>query len=219
MGAGLSAALFGGLGGARRAAAGEELSSAPPPTVPGAPAPALPSPPEGGGAAEPGALPEGAGAAEPRAPPAPGAAAEVPPGPAPPAAAEAPRNGPDEQEKSEQPLFSLERFRENLEALRAEEADAERKVGDVVQEERGLFKKGKGRIRELQDMREQLAETELKLMQQQVELDRSEQSVEVLLEELELERKLRGLLTKEKEKAVEEASLALGLCSQGTLLP
>ena len=125
----------------------------------------------------------------------------------------------DEQEKSEQPLFSLERFRENLEALRAEEADAERKVGDVVQEERGLFKKGKGRIRELQDMREQLAETELKLMQQQVELDRSEQSVEVLLEELELERKLRGLLTKEKEKAVEEASLALGLCSQGTLLP
>ena len=37
---------------------------------------------------------------------------------------------------------------------------------------------------ELVVMREQLAETELKLMQQQVELDRSEQSVEVLLEEL-----------------------------------
>ena len=101
--------------------------------------------------------------------------------------------------------------------MRAEEEDAERKFRDVEQKERKVFKKG--RIRELQDMREQLAETELKLLQQQVELERSEQSVEVLLEELELERKLRGLLTKEKEKAVEEASLALGLCSQGTLLP
>jgi hypothetical protein len=38
--------------------------------------------------------------------------------------------------------------------------------------------------------------------------------------QLELERKLRALLTKDKEKAQEEAALALGLCGTGgTMLP
>lgn len=37
--------------------------------------------------------------------------------------------------------------------------------------------------------------------------------------QLELERKLRALLTKEKEKAEEEAALAMGLCTGGAMLP
>ena len=36
--------------------------------------------------------------------------------------------------------------------------------------------------------------------------------------QLELERKIRGLLTKEKEKAEEQAALAMGLCTGGSML-
>eukprot|EP00983_Pelagomonas_calceolata_P113889 1160033-Pelagomonas_calceolata.AAC.11 len=36
---------------------------------------------------------------------------------------------------------------------------------------------------------------------------------------LDLERKLRALLTKEKEKAEEEAALAMGLCTGSAMLP
>jgi len=36
---------------------------------------------------------------------------------------------------------------------------------------------------------------------------------------LELERKLRALLSKEKEKAEEQAALASGLCVGGSMLP
>lgn len=35
--------------------------------------------------------------------------------------------------------------------------------------------------------------------------------------QLDLERKLRTLLTKEKEKAEEEAALAMGLCTGGSI--
>ena len=37
--------------------------------------------------------------------------------------------------------------------------------------------------------------------------------------QLELERKIRTLLSKEKEKAEEEAALAMGLCTGGAMLP
>lgn len=37
--------------------------------------------------------------------------------------------------------------------------------------------------------------------------------------QLDLERKLRALLTKEKERAEEEAALAMGLCTGGAILP
>ncbi len=37
--------------------------------------------------------------------------------------------------------------------------------------------------------------------------------------QLDLERKLRALLTREKEKAEEEAALAMGLCTGGSMLP
>ena len=37
--------------------------------------------------------------------------------------------------------------------------------------------------------------------------------------QLEIEQKLRALLTKEKEKAEEEAALAMGLCTGGAMLP
>lgn len=37
--------------------------------------------------------------------------------------------------------------------------------------------------------------------------------------QLEIEKKLRTLLTKEKEKAEEEAALAMGLCTGSSMLP
>ncbi len=37
--------------------------------------------------------------------------------------------------------------------------------------------------------------------------------------QLDLERKLRALLSKEKEKAEEQAALATGLCVGGSILP
>ena len=37
--------------------------------------------------------------------------------------------------------------------------------------------------------------------------------------QLEVERKLRALLTKEKERAEEESALAMGLCTGGMMLP
>ena len=40
-----------------------------------------------------------------------------------------------------------------------------------------------------------------------------------MLLQLAIEQKLRGLLTKEKEKAEEEAALAMGLCTGGSMLP
>lgn len=36
--------------------------------------------------------------------------------------------------------------------------------------------------------------------------------------QLDIERKLRALLSKEKEKAEEEAALAMGLCTGGSML-
>ncbi len=37
--------------------------------------------------------------------------------------------------------------------------------------------------------------------------------------QIELEKRLRTLLTKEKEKAEEQAALAIGLCTGGSMLP
>jgi hypothetical protein len=51
------------------------------------------------------------------------------------------------------------------------------------------------------------------------ELLEKEQTLLVLREELEVERKLRALVTKEKEKAEEEAALAQALCTGGSMLP
>ncbi|GMH35177.1 hypothetical protein BSKO_03045 [Bryopsis sp. KO-2023] len=77
----------------------------------------------------------------------------------------------------------------------------------------------RGRIRELEETRAELAEKQITLLLKEKELLEKEQTLRVLREELELERKLRALLTKEKEKAEEEAALAMGLCSGANLLP
>ncbi|MEW5304382.1 MAG: hypothetical protein WDW36_006993 [Sanguina aurantia] len=91
----------------------------------------------------------------------------------------------------------------------------------LLQQEEGRRRKskGKGRLRELEEIRFELAEKELALLQKQVELLEKDQTLAVLKEELELERKLRALLTKEKDRAEEEAALATGLCTGGAMLP
>jgi len=88
------------------------------------------------------------------------------------------------------------------------------------QEERKKGKKGKGRIRELQEIRAELAEKELVLVEKEQDLLEKDQTVMVLREELEIERKLRALLSKQVKKAEEEAALAMGLCGVGgAMLP
>lgn len=87
------------------------------------------------------------------------------------------------------------------------------------QEPRKTGRRSKGRIRELQEAREELAEKQLILLEKERELLKDEQTVMVLQQELEIERKLRALLTKEKEKAEEQAALAMGLCTGGAMLP
>ena len=74
-------------------------------------------------------------------------------------------------------------------------------------------------MRELQELRSSLREKEFALLQKQQELEEKEQTMIVLQEQLSLEKKLRDILIEEKEKAIEEAKLAAGLCSQGGMMP
>lgn len=90
---------------------------------------------------------------------------------------------------------------------------------EIEDEKRTARKRKKGRLRELEEIRAELAEKELILLQKEQELLDKDQTLLVLKEELELERKLRALLTKEKERAEEEAALAMGLCTGGAILP
>lgn len=79
-------------------------------------------------------------------------------------------------------------------------------------EQRTKVSKKRGRIRELEEIKAQLAQKELELMSKENALLEKEQSMLVLRQELEIERNLRALITKEKEQAEEEAALAMGLC-------
>ncbi|KAG7672529.1 hypothetical protein NADE_001651 [Nannochloris sp. 'desiccata'] len=98
--------------------------------------------------------------------------------------------------------------------------EAAKKLSAEQEERKRGRKKGKGRIRELQEIRAELAEKELVLLEKQQELLEKEQTVMVLREELEIERKLRALLSKQVKKAEEEAALAMGLCGVGgSMLP
>ena len=80
-------------------------------------------------------------------------------------------------------------------------------------------RQGKGRIRELEELKAELAEKEVELLEKEKELLQQEQTLKVLQEELEIERKIRALVTKQKEEAEEEAALAMGLCVGGSMLP
>jgi len=68
-------------------------------------------------------------------------------------------------------------------------------------------------------LRSTLKEKEFALMQKQQELEEKEQTMIVMKEQLGLEKKIRDILIEEKEKAIEEAKLAAGLCSQGGMMP
>lgn len=77
----------------------------------------------------------------------------------------------------------------------------------------------RGRIKELEDIKAQLAVKELELLSKENALFEKEQSISVLRQELEIERKLRDLIIKEKEDAEEEALLSKSLCTGSTMLP
>ncbi|KAF5840247.1 hypothetical protein DUNSADRAFT_17350 [Dunaliella salina] len=95
-----------------------------------------------------------------------------------------------------------------------------RQLLDAEEEKRKQRRRQKkGRIRELEEARALIAENQLILLGKEAELLQKEQTLDVLKEQLDLERKLRALLTKEKEKAEEEAALAMGLCTGSAMLP
>lgn len=79
--------------------------------------------------------------------------------------------------------------------------------------------KRKNKLQELQEIRSSLNRKQVEILQKQQELLEKDQTVAVLTQELELERNLRELLIREKEKAEEQAKLALGLCGMNYLLP
>eukprot|EP00873_Tetraselmis_striata_P035981 jgi/Tetstr1/456245/TSEL_043006.t1 len=79
--------------------------------------------------------------------------------------------------------------------------------------------KRRNKLQELQEVRGSLRRKQVEILEKQEELLEKDQTVQVLQMELELERNLRELLIKEKEKAEEQAKLALGLCGQSYLLP
>ncbi|KAG2491139.1 hypothetical protein HYH03_010581 [Edaphochlamys debaryana] len=97
--------------------------------------------------------------------------------------------------------------------------EAVRRLMLEEEERRKRRKKSQGRLRELEEIRIELAEKELALLEKEKALLAKEQTLAVLTEELEVERKLRALLTKEKERAEEEAALAMGLCMGGFSMP
>lgn len=90
--------------------------------------------------------------------------------------------------------------------------------GLEVQQETKSSKR-KGRIRELEEIKAELAKKELELLSKENALLEKEQNMLVLRQELEIEKNLRALITKEKEQAEEEAALAMGLCTGSTMLP
>ncbi|EFJ53017.1 hypothetical protein VOLCADRAFT_115610 [Volvox carteri f. nagariensis] len=97
--------------------------------------------------------------------------------------------------------------------------EAARRLLLEEEERRRRRKKSQGRLKELEEIRMELAEKELALLEKEKALLAKEQTLAVLTEELEVERKLRALLTKEKERAEEEGALAMGLCMGGFSLP
>lgn len=74
--------------------------------------------------------------------------------------------------------------------------------------------RGKGRLKELQGLREELLAKEYELQSKANELQKSDQTVQVLQQELELKNKLYELVKSERDRAIEEAKLASGLCAQ-----
>lgn len=72
----------------------------------------------------------------------------------------------------------------------------------------------RGKMRQLQDLQQELQIKQLELEGASSELLKSEQTVQVLQQELELSRKLSEILKTERDKAIEEARLASGLCAQ-----
>eukprot|EP01025_Chloroclados_australasicus_P030718 TRINITY_DN30907_c0_g1_i1.p1 TRINITY_DN30907_c0_g1~~TRINITY_DN30907_c0_g1_i1.p1 ORF type:complete len:264 (-),score=23.79 TRINITY_DN30907_c0_g1_i1:164-892(-) len=74
------------------------------------------------------------------------------------------------------------------------------------------------KLKELEEARQQLYKKEMDLLQREAELDREEQSADVLRRELEVERALRRLYEKSNSQADEIIALAGALCG-GAMIP
>lgn len=80
--------------------------------------------------------------------------------------------------------------------------------------------KGRGRLKELESLKTELAEKEIGVQEKEIEMLKRDQTLAVLQEELELAKKLNSLLKKDRDRAIEEAKLSIGLCAQaGGFMP
>lgn len=84
-------------------------------------------------------------------------------------------------------------------------------------------KKRQSRMQELQEARAELQAKEQELRRKSSELQElsseKNQTIAILRDELDIERTLRSLLERDKEKAEEIAALAMNLCSGVTIPP
>ena len=103
--------------------------------------------------------------------------------------------------------------------MRSDATTNSNQVKGLEEQQETKSSKRKGRIRELEEIKAELAKKELELLSKENALLEKEQSMLVLRQELEIEKNLRALITKEKEQAEEEAALAMGLCTGSTMLP
>jgi|TARA_B110000977_G_scaffold146877_1_gene186208 hypothetical protein len=87
-------------------------------------------------------------------------------------------------------------------------------VGGEKQQKESRGERTAGRLKELNELRVELDLKELEVRQKTQELLRTEQTGAVLQEELELARRLNGILKSELERVTEESKLSIGLCAQ-----
>ena len=98
--------------------------------------------------------------------------------------------------------------------LKAHEKAAASASGEGGESGGSKKEKSAGRLKELNELRVELDLKELEVRQKSQELVRQEQTTAVLQEELELARRLNGILKSELDSAKEESKLSIGLCAQ-----
>ena len=105
----------------------------------------------------------------------------------------------------------------NAEATKSESKSATTNAETAESKPKSEKPDRRGRMKQLVDLREELAERELELESKENELLNRDQTVQVLQQELELKTKLYELMKTERDKAIEESKLASGLCAQAQI--
>jgi len=114
-------------------------------------------------------------------------------------------------------VIATDETAQNAEATKSESKSAATNGASVESKPKSDKPDRRGRMKQLQDLRVELAERELELESAENELQNRDQTVQVLQQELELKTKLYELMKTERDKAIEESKLASGLCAQAQI--